>query len=269
MHPVLYDILAAKKRELNVNHRPPCTGCLNSFEARGFKEAVNRPGRLGIIAEIKICSPSAGVIRSNVDPVQIAVSYERAGVSVVSVVTEKEFFKGSAEFLSSVRGAVSIPILRKDFIIDESQIYESLELGADAVLLIAGILSRGRLERFLDLCRRLRIAALTEVHSEEEMEKAAFCGADIIGINNRNLATFEVSLETTVRLASRAPAGCCLISESGIRTTEDLRLVADAGVSAALVGTALMGSVDPGEAAGRLVQAGLTTRGGGKANVRR
>ncbi len=263
MFPVLRDILAAKQRELQKSREFLHTGRLSGFETRDFRQAVHKPRRVGVIAEIKKASPSAGDIRRNADPVQIALSYQRAGACAVSVVTDKEFFKGSLESLSAVRDAVTIPVLRKDFIIDESQIYESLELGADAVLLISSIVSSHRLKGFLTLCRRLNIAAVTEVHSEEDMEKAALCGSDIIGINNRNLSTFEVSLETTLRLAARAPAGCCLISESGIRTTGDMKFVRDAGVCAVLVGTALMDSPNPGEAAEMLVKAGAV-RGKGK-----
>jgi indole-3-glycerol phosphate synthase len=267
MHPVLYDILAAKKAEVISNRRPLPVDRLKPLDVRDFRKAVNEPEGIGIIGEIKTASPSAGIIRRNVDPVRIAVSYERAGVSAVSVVTEKNFFHGSTDVISSVRAAVSIPVLRKDFIIDESQIYESRDLGADAVLLIARILSRRNLKRFLDLCSLLNITAITEVHSDEDLEKALFCGADTVGINNRNLATFDVDIATTSKLAPKLPAQCCVISESGIRTIEDLQQIADAGVSAALVGTALMQSADPGEAAERLAAAGRTLRKRGKPNV--
>lgn len=260
MRPRLSDILAAKYRELVSEVGLPKDSFRGPFPAlRDFRGAVCRPDRIGIIAEIKRASPSAGVIRGNADPARIAASYERAGAAAVSVVTEREFFKGDPETLSIVRTAVSIPVLRKDFILEESQIYESRMLGADAVLLIAGILSKRRLSQFLELCDRLGMAALTEVHSEADMEKAMECGAGIVGINNRDLDSFEVSLETTRTLAPLAPPGCCLVSESGIRTPEDLDFLQPCGIKAALVGTALMSAEDPGDAALRLVRAGETT----------
>jgi len=260
----LRDIISAKRRELETEGvRPAVASDVQSRPAGYFKNSVCRDDRLGIIAEIKKASPSAGVIRGDADPAAIAAGYQRAGAAAVSVVTEKVFFKGSPGMLSEVRRAVSIPVLRKDFIIDESQIHESRDMGADAVLLIARILSRQKLAGFLKLCARLDLAALTEVHSAEDMEKALWCGADMIGINNRDLDSFDVSLEKTELLAPMAPAACCIVSESGVRTPGDLRRLRACGVSAALVGTALMTAVDPAEAASVLVRAGIALRRGG------
>ena len=260
----LRDIIAAKRRELETEGVGPAVAtALQASPAGFFKNAVCRDDRLGIIAEIKKASPSAGVIRDDADPVAIAAGYQRAGAAAVSVVTEKVFFKGSPGMLSEVRRSVSIPVLRKDFIIDECQIHESRHIGADAVLLIARILSREKLAGFLKLCARLELAALTEVHSAEDMEKALLCGADMIGINNRDLDSFDVSLEKTELLAPMAPAGCCLVSESGVRTPGDLRRIRACGVSAALVGTAFMSAVDPAEAAATLVRAGMALGRGG------
>lgn len=268
MRPRLRDILIGKRRELDAEDKIPKRGFpRDHYPTRDFRKAICRPDRVGIIAEIKRASPSAGVIRRAVDPARIAAAYGKAGAAAVSVVTERKYFHGDPETLAEVRRAVSVPVLRKDFIIDESQIRESRILGADAVLLIARVLSKRRLSRFLDLCARLGLAALTEVHSKEDMKKAVACGADIIGINNRDLDSFGVSLETTIELAPLAPAGCCVVSESGIRTPEDLYRLASFGISAALVGTAFMSAPDPGEAAERLVRAGAGIRLGGGSGV--
>ncbi|MGB9791030.1 MAG: indole-3-glycerol phosphate synthase TrpC [Thermacetogeniaceae bacterium] len=213
--------------------------------ARDFLGAVKRNGgRLNLIAEIKRASPSQGVIRPDFDPVSHAREYERAGAQAISVLTEERFFQGHTDHLRGVRDAVSLPVLRKDFIIDPVQIYESRLLGADAVLLIAALLEQSLLEDCLSLAGELGMAALVEVHTEEELSRVLRTDARIIGINNRDLATFETDLGTTLRMAPLIPAGRVVVSESGIRTAEDLQRLAKSGVDAVLIGEALMRASD-------------------------
>lgn len=210
-----------------------------------FKAAVSRPGRINLIAEIKGRSPSQGVIRESFDPREIASIYETNGAAALSILTDEEFFGGSLERLEEVRRVVSLPLLRKDFIIDEYQIYEAALFHADAILLIVRILKQDQLREYLRLAASLGMDALVEVHSEEELERALEGGAAIVGINNRDLTTFKVSLETTLRMAPRVPAGRVVVSESGISSVEDVKRVARAGVNAILVGSALMKAKDP------------------------
>jgi indole-3-glycerol phosphate synthase len=213
---------------------------------RDFKAAISLPGRIRLIAEIKFASPSAGVIHEKVDPCTIGRIYEDAGVAAISLLTDHRFFGGSLEELPRLRKAVSVPILRKDFIIDPIQVRESLLYGADAILLIARILSRDQLNELLALSREIGLSTLTEVHDPHDLEKAVDCGAEIIGINNRNLDTFEVDLQTTLNLAPRVPRQCIIISESGISHPEDIRCLRKSGIQAVLVGTSIMKSSDIG-----------------------
>lgn len=213
---------------------------LGSFSRRDFKEAVSRENRINIIAEIKRASPSRGlIISSDFHPDEIAKVYEKNGASAISVLTEKEFFKGELDFISLVKSATNIPILRKDFIIDEYQIYQSRVYGADAILLIVRILSLQRLKDYLKLASDLFLDCLVEVHDEKELEVAMDVGAEIIGINNRDLDTFEVDLTTTLRLAPLAK-GKIIVSESGIKTKDDISRLKKVGVNAFLIGEALM-----------------------------
>lgn len=214
---------------------------------RDFLAALRQPrrGSVALIAEVKQASPSAGIIRPNFDPVAIATAYAAAGASCLSVLTDEEFFKGSLTFLKAIRERVSLPLLRKDFLIDERQILESIEWGADAILLIVAILDDARLRRFHELATAAGLAVLVEVHDEEELERARAVGAELIGVNNRNLKTFQVDLATTERLAQRlfsSPAGenRLLVAESGIRTGQDVARLARCGARAILVGEALM-----------------------------
>ncbi len=211
---------------------------------RDFKGAISSPGKICLIAEIKSASPSAGVIRKNVDPCVIGRVYEDAGAAAISLLTDNRFFGGRLEDLPLLKKAVSLPLLRKDFIIDAVQVKESLLYGADAILLIVRILSRERLKELLALSRELGLTPLTEVHDFHDLEKAVDCGAEIIGINNRNLDTFEVRLRTTLDLAPRVPAKCLIISESGISHPEDIRCLERSGIQAVLVGTSIMKSND-------------------------
>jgi indole-3-glycerol phosphate synthase len=179
---------------------------------------------------------------------EIARGYEIAGASALSVLTEKQFFMGSLDDLTQVRQAVQLPVLRKDFLLEEYQIYESAAAGADALLLIVAALSDKDLRGFLELCRDLRVAALVEVHDQTELQRAVQAGAAIIGVNNRDLKTLEVDLATSFRLRAAIPADCIAVSESGIKTREDLHRIAEAGFHAVLIGERFMTAPDPGAA---------------------
>jgi indole-3-glycerol phosphate synthase len=216
---------------------------------RGFAAALRRPkaGSMALIAEIKKASPSAGVICSDFEPVRIAREYEAAGASCLSVLTDEKFFQGSLEYLKRVRGAVKLPLLRKDFIIDERQILEAIEWGADAILLIVAILEDVQLKQLHDLATGAGLAALVEVHDEEELERAMALRAELIGVNNRNLKTFKVDLATTERLAARVRSSTLdlgnpplLVAESGIHARGDVERLAKCGAQAMLVGESLM-----------------------------
>lgn len=207
---------------------------------------------ISVIAEIKKASPSRGLIRQDFDPETIARSYEKAGAAAISVLTDQTFFGGSLQDLTMVRRAVSIPVLRKDFIVDRYQLLESRVAGADAVLLIAAVLGQ-ELAEFLEMSRSLGLEVLVETHTEEEVLLALASGAPIIGINNRDLKTFEVNLRTTLDLAPLVPTDRVLVSESGIRDKQDLIRLAGAGVRAVLVGETLMRAEDPGQKLKELV----------------
>ncbi|OJU16549.1 MAG: indole-3-glycerol phosphate synthase [Clostridiales bacterium 43-6] len=199
---------------------------------------------LAVIAEVKKASPSKGVIRGDFYPVETAVCYEGAGVNAISVLTEEYYFQGSSEYLCEIRKHVKLPLLRKDFIFDEYQIYEARVMGADAVLLIAGVLDTETMKGFLTLAKSLGLHCLVEVHQENELEKAIAAGADIIGINNRDLTTFHVDLATTERLIPSIPKHCIIVSESGIATNADMKRLKAAGANAVLIGETLMRSGD-------------------------
>ncbi|HET9180098.1 MAG TPA: indole-3-glycerol phosphate synthase TrpC [Terriglobia bacterium] len=209
---------------------------------------------LSVIAELKKASPSRGLLRSNFRPREIAQSYQQAGASALSVLTEEEFFQGSLDDLKAARGAVRLPVLRKDFIIDEYQVYESAAAGADALLLIVAALEDKDLRHFLELSERLRVAALVEVHTAEELDRAIDSGAQVIGVNNRNLNTLEVSLETSFRLREKVPPRRLAVSESGIKSGADLERLSKAGFDAVLIGEHLMLAGDPGEELSRLLK---------------
>jgi indole-3-glycerol phosphate synthase len=207
---------------------------------------LSKTDRVNIIAEIKRASPSKGLIRGEVNPAEVAGAYEVGGAAAISVLTEEDYFRGSLDDLRAVREAVSLPLLRKDFIFDEYQVYESAAAGADAILLIVAALDDGNLKRLRTIAAdELRIDALVEVHTAQEMHRAANCEAKIIGVNNRDLLTFEVSLETSVRLALVAPTGAVLISESGIESGEDIRRLRSLGYRGFLIGEKLMRADKP------------------------
>jgi len=213
-------------------------------KTRDFTAALQRPERVTVIAELKKASPSKGVFREDFSPPDIALAYQKGGAAALSVLTENLYFQGDRAYLRQVRETVRLPVLRKDFIVDPFQSPESRLLGADAILLIASILSDERMRNSLDLARRLHLSALCEVHDETEMKRMVDCGATLSGINNRDLKTFEVDLQTTFDLVPLAPEGTVLVSESGIRTCADLELMRDAGVSAVLVGETLIRQKD-------------------------
>jgi len=261
---VLRTIIAARRRRIEeVRTSVPLAGLRQAAEARSdfrdFAGALSGK-KLSVIAELKKASPSRGLLRPDFRPPEIAISYQQAGASALSVLTEEEFFQGSINHLMAVRGAVRLPILRKDFIVDEYQVYESAAAGADALLLIVAALEDKDLKDFLALSERLHVAALVEVHTAEELERAIAAGAQIIGINNRNLSTLQVSLETSFRLREKIPPACLAVSESGIRSGEDLEKLAKAGFNAVLIGEHLMLADDPGEELSRLLSSAPTLK---------
>ncbi len=213
---------------------------------------VGVPAAVGLIAEVKRASPSAGLIRPDFDPVRIACDYEAAGAACLSVLTDETFFQGSLQYLKEIRSAVKLPLLRKDFVIDERQILEAAQWGADAILLIAAILDQAQLGRLLGLATGAGLAALVEVHDEAELDRALAAGATLIGVNNRDLRSFQVDLATTERLSARlfrsqaggtGPAPL-LVAESGIHTRADVERVARCSARAILVGESLMRQAD-------------------------
>jgi indole-3-glycerol phosphate synthase len=224
---------------------------------RDFKAALSDPNQIGLIAEIKFASPSAGSIREKTDPVTIGKIYERAGASAISLLTDKEFFHGDLDYLPDLKRSITLPILRKDFIIDEIQIREAQLHGADAVLLIARILHHAQLKEFIAMTKELGMSPLTEIHDQNDLDKALECGAEIIGINNRDLDTFEVYTHTTLELAPLVPDDCIIVSESGIEDKEDVRLLKQVRVHAMLVGSALMRCNDIEAKTKELVKAGI------------
>jgi len=208
---------------------------------RDFRSALTQTTeKLAVIPEIKKASPSAGVIVDAFEPVELAKNYERAGANAISVLTDSKFFQGSLEHLRNVRDAVSLPLLRKDFIWDRAQIAESAANGADAILLIVAALTQDQLVRLLKGAKEFRLDALVEVHSVDEVQRALEAGAEIVGINNRNLATFDVDLTVTEKLCREVPDDVILVSESGIKTPQDIARMKACGVDAVLVGEALM-----------------------------
>lgn len=214
---------------------------LERTDFRSCRSALSRPdGRLAVIAEVKKASPSAGVIAHSFDAVATATKYEEAGCDAISVLTDRQFFQGDLRYLGDVRKTVAVPLLRKDFILEEIQIAESAAMGADAILLIVAALAQEELIALHQAAARYRLDALVEVHTAEELKRAIAAGAGIIGINNRNLATFAVDLSVTERLSKSVPDNTILISESGIRNSADAARVKACGVDAILVGEALM-----------------------------
>jgi len=240
----LEEILAAKREEIE-QLRPRITELDRQAQARkdfrNFREAIESSDQtIAVIAEIKKASPSAGVIAEAFDPVGIAKRYERAGANAISILTDTQFFQGKLQYLKDVRGAVSLPLLRKDFIWDRAQIAESAANGADAILLIVAALTQDQLVSMLKAAKEFRLDALVEVHSVDELQRALEAGAEIVGINNRDLTTLDVDLAVTEKLCRDVPDEIILVSESGIKTTQDISRMKACGVDAVLVGEALM-----------------------------
>jgi indole-3-glycerol phosphate synthase len=233
--------------------------------ARDFEAALSRDG-YNIIAELKKASPSRGVIRENYTPAELAPRLEAAGAAALSVLTEEEFFQGSLADLKSVKKVVSVPILRKDFIIDPWQVREARAAGADSFLLITAILSDDLLAELLELGRSLGMEPLVEVHSREEAERAVRARARIIGVNNRDLRNFQVSLDTSLDLAKTIPDECIAVSESGLKSAADLARLREAGFDAFLIGEQLMKNADPALALGALIGRDVVTTAPDRAN---
>lgn len=212
---------------------------------RDFLGAISQHAPMALIAEIKRASPSLGVINEDVDILQIARNYEKGGASAISVLTEPHFFKGDLAHLNLIKKTTSLPVLQKDFILDSFQIFEGRFSGADAILFIAALLDREQLKDFVGLARSLHIIPLVEIHNEDDLKKISDLDLPLMGINNRDLRTFEVDLETTLRLKREIPSSVKVISESGIKSCQDVRLFREAGVSGILVGETLMRSAAP------------------------
>jgi indole-3-glycerol phosphate synthase len=255
---ILARIVARKRADLAQQVQPleawERAAELRLASRRDFRAAL-AAGPPAIIAEIKKASPSRGVLSSDFAPARIARAYESGGAAALSVLTDEAFFQGCLADLEAARAAVSLPVLRKDFVLGMSQILESAAYGADAILLIAAILSVRQLHDFREAAGSLRLSALVEVHNRRELDAAIESGADLIGVNNRNLSTFEVTLDTSLALAEHMPAGALAVSESGIHDAADIVRLRAAGYHAFLVGEHLMRSGDPAAALRKLVAA--------------
>lgn len=245
---VLDKIVVRKKERLdyakrNVSRSKLIAAIGELDQPRDFLRAIRRnSGCIRLIAEVKKASPSKGLIRADFDHMKIASEYEEKKVDAVSVLTEEDFFQGRLEYLKEVKGRVSMPVLRKDFIFDEYQIYEARAAMADAILLIAAILEANQAAEYLHLSAELGMTVLFEVHDHKELEMALKIDAPIVGINNRNLKTLDIDLETTLKLRREMPPGRIIVSESGISTREDVERIESGGIDAMLVGTCLMKS---------------------------
>ena len=216
---------------------------------RGFIASIEKcvsNKHAAVIAEIKKASPSKGVLREDFDPAAIAASYDEHGAACISVLTDKDFFQGGEDYLQQARAACSLPVIRKDFIIDPYQVYEARVINADCILLIVAALDDAELQELLDLAHQLQMDVLMEIHDEAELERALKTGARLIGINNRNLRTFDTSLSTTIDMLDKIPGDRIVVTESGIHTPDDVKLMRDNNVHTFLVGEAFMKAEDPG-----------------------
>ena len=254
MSDILNQIVAVKRQEVAAAlQRKPLAEMRADAESRvltrdfvGAMRARIAAGRAAVIAEIKKASPSKGVLRADFEPADIAQTYAEHGAACLSVLTDQQFFQGRIDYLKQARASCPLPVLRKDFIIDAYQVYESRAIGADAVLLIAACLDDAQLREFEAIARSLDMAVLVEVHDAAELARALALKTPLIGVNNRNLKTFEVSLDTTLTLRHELPADRLLVSESGIQSRDDVLRLAAAGVNAFLVGESFMRADDPG-----------------------
>jgi indole-3-glycerol phosphate synthase len=261
MADILDKIVAVKRAEIEAaKKKMPFDAMRADAESRvltrDFEGALRRKiaaGKSAVIAEIKKASPSKGVLRpGEFIPADIAQSYADAGAACLSVLTDRDFFQGRPDYLKQARASCDLPVLRKDFIVDAYQVYESRSMGADCILLIVACLEDTQMRELEAIARGLDMAVLVEVHDRAELERALALKTPLVGINNRNLRTFEVSLDTTLAMLGDIPEGRLVITESGIATTEDVKTMRDAGVHAFLVGEAFMRADDPGEALARL-----------------
>ena len=260
---ILDRILEAKRIEIEREKRQISTRRAIELASaapppRDFLAALRGTGQPVIIAEVKRASPSRGAIQEGAEPAQVASAYAGAGAAAISVLTDARFFLGSPEHLAQVKHAVALPILRKDFLFDEYQIYRSRALGADAILLISRILPPKDLRMLIGVTRSLHMEALVEAHSDADLDKALECGASVVGVNNRDLDTLAVSIETSLRLASRLPSTVVRVSESGIESRADIDRLRAVGYEAFLVGEILMRSNDPGGALRQLLETGTS-----------
>ena len=246
------EVAAAKKRKSLEAVRADAESRVLTRDFVGALRAKIADGQSAVIAEIKKASPSKGVLRADFEPADIAQSYAEHGAACLSVLTDKDFFQGSSDYLRQARASCTLPVLRKDFMVDAYQIYESRAMGADAVLLIAACLNDGQMAEFEQIARSLDMAVLVEVHDADELRRALILKTPLIGINNRNLKTFEVSLDTTISMLADVPKDRLLVTESGITTPADVARMREVGVNAFLVGEAFMRAADPGEALAKL-----------------
>ena len=265
MSDILDKIVATKKLELAADSKKVSLGNLREqaqennrdalLKPRGFIQAIEQKieaGKAGVIAEIKKASPSKGILRENFLPAEIAQSYEKNGAACLSVLTDKDYFQGANSYLQAARAACKIPVLRKDFTIDPYQIYEARAIGADAILLIVACLELNQMKELEACAHELGLDVLVEVHNAPELEQALDLKTSLLGINNRNLKTFEVTLQTTLSLLSMAPKEKILVTESGIATRDDVKLMRDHQINAFLVGETFMRASDPGAALNQL-----------------
>jgi indole-3-glycerol phosphate synthase len=260
MNDILNQIIATKQQEVAVaRQRKPLAVMRADAESRvltrDFEGALRSKiaaGQAAVIAEIKKASPSKGVLRQEFIPADIAQSYAAHGAACLSVLTDKQFFQGSVDFLKQARASCDLPVLRKDFLIDVYQVYEARAMGADAILLIAACLDNAQMAEMEAVARSLDMAVLVEVHDHAELDRALKLKTRLVGINNRNLKTFEVSLQTTLDMLPDVPSDRLLITESGILSADDVKRMRDARVHAFLVGEAFMRATEPGEALAKL-----------------
>ena len=246
------EVAAALKQKSLAVVRADAESRVLTRDFEGAMRAKITAGQAAVIAEIKKASPSKGVLRADFIPADIAQSYAEHGAACLSVLTDKQFFQGSVDFLKQARASCDLPVLRKDFMIDVYQVYEARAMGADAILLIAACLDDGHMTEMEAVARSLDMAVLVEVHDRAELERALKLKTRLVGINNRNLKTFEVSLQTTLDMLPDVPADRLLVTESGIQTPEDVLRMREAKVNAFLVGEAFMRSSEPGEALSKL-----------------
>ncbi len=260
MSDILNKIVAVKREEVTAAQKKVSLAAMRADAesrvlTRDFVGAIKAKidqGKPAVIAEIKKASPSKGVIRDPFEPADIAQSYAEHGAACLSVLTDRQFFQGSIDYLKQARASCALPVLRKDFMVDPYQIYEARAMGADCILLIAACLEDAQMADLEAIARSLDMAVLVEVHDRPELERALKLKTPLVGINNRNLRTFEVSLDTTLSMRQAVPSDRVLVTESGISTPEDVRTMRDAQVHAFLVGEAFMRAKEPGEALARL-----------------